>query len=272
MKHNKKRNTAFIYEALIKEVTKSIIEKDATRKNCIIAILKENFGKGTTLGKELELYKALSETKNTQLIIAEKILHETKIMYARLDTQKLFEAQSDLIAKINKRLGGVVWSNFVANYKALASINAIFSSKTPVKTRVLFEQALVDAMVAPTIPEGSSMKPLDNLTYRSFIKKFNDRYSDLLEEQRNLLNNYVASFADDGFELRVYLNEELRRLKKVLGDVTNSSTTEELIKNKTTEVLNYLEEFKTREMVQKDFQKILTVQALVQEFQDNDQN
>ena len=75
MKHNKKRNTAFIYEALIKEVTKSIIEKDATRKNCIIAILKENFGKGTTLGKELELYKALSETKNTQLIIAEKILH-----------------------------------------------------------------------------------------------------------------------------------------------------------------------------------------------------
>ena len=32
MKHNKKRNTAFIFEVLIRELTKSIVEKDTTRK------------------------------------------------------------------------------------------------------------------------------------------------------------------------------------------------------------------------------------------------
>ena len=36
MKHNKKRNTAFLYECLIKELTKSIVRKDETRKQKII--------------------------------------------------------------------------------------------------------------------------------------------------------------------------------------------------------------------------------------------
>ena len=31
MKHNKKRNTAFIYETLARELTKVIVEKDAAR-------------------------------------------------------------------------------------------------------------------------------------------------------------------------------------------------------------------------------------------------
>ena len=35
MKHNKKRNTAFIYETLTRELTKSIIEKDTDKKNNI---------------------------------------------------------------------------------------------------------------------------------------------------------------------------------------------------------------------------------------------
>ena len=31
MKHNKKRNTAFLYEALIQEMTKAIVSKDKKR-------------------------------------------------------------------------------------------------------------------------------------------------------------------------------------------------------------------------------------------------
>ena len=33
MKHNKKRNTAFLYEALVKELTKTVVEKDNNKKN-----------------------------------------------------------------------------------------------------------------------------------------------------------------------------------------------------------------------------------------------
>ena len=63
LKHNKKRNTAFLYEALIKELTKSIISKDDARKSAITEVLRENFTKSSVLGQELQLYKTLNETE-----------------------------------------------------------------------------------------------------------------------------------------------------------------------------------------------------------------
>ena len=41
MKHNKKRNTAFLYECLIKELTKAIVREDKKRQTITKNILKE---------------------------------------------------------------------------------------------------------------------------------------------------------------------------------------------------------------------------------------
>ena len=43
LKHNKKRNTAFIFEALVKELTKSVIKKNDAKKRQIAGIIKEHF-------------------------------------------------------------------------------------------------------------------------------------------------------------------------------------------------------------------------------------
>ena len=102
MKHNKKRNTAFAYEVLTRELTKAIVNQNALRKDKIIKILKEHFDSRTILGKELRLYQAILETKNIDLKIAERLLTETKAAYSRLDESELFTAQSKLIAAINK--------------------------------------------------------------------------------------------------------------------------------------------------------------------------
>ena len=51
LKHNKKRNTAFVYEALIRELTKSIIKKHKNKQNVIVSIIKEHFSKGSVLKK-----------------------------------------------------------------------------------------------------------------------------------------------------------------------------------------------------------------------------
>ena len=40
MKHNKKRNTAFLYESLIKELTRSIIRKENKKKDKIVEMKK----------------------------------------------------------------------------------------------------------------------------------------------------------------------------------------------------------------------------------------
>ena len=63
-KHNKKRNTAFLYEALVREMTNAVVSKDKERKNKIVDILKESFSSSKILGKELSLYQTLLESTN----------------------------------------------------------------------------------------------------------------------------------------------------------------------------------------------------------------
>jgi hypothetical protein len=42
-KHNKKRNTIILYETLIRELTKSILEENEEKKKKVLSILKEFF-------------------------------------------------------------------------------------------------------------------------------------------------------------------------------------------------------------------------------------
>ena len=265
MKHNKKRNTAFIYEVLTRAITRSIISKDVEAKAKLMVVIKEFFSGGTILAEEMELYNILLETENMQRPIAEKLLQETKTAYMRLDEKRVFKAQSQLIAAINKGVGQDVWSTFVPNFKALASVNAIFGEKTSVKKRVLFEANVVDKMSAPLVSaRQDELKPLDNLAYNSFIKKFNQKYEALLQEQKDLLSRYITSFSDDGFELRVYLNQELDRLKGALREHT-STTAETIVSQKAEKVLEYIESFRKREFTEVDLKKVLKTQELVQE-------
>ena len=223
------------------------------------------------LADELHLYKTLLETENLPEKIAEKLLNETKDARHRLDEKSIFGTQSQLIANVNKKVGKNIWGTFVPNFKSLATVSAIFSSKTGVKQKVLFEQALVDRMSQKkALGERSHMAPLDNLTYASFIEKFNNKYGDLLQEQKDLLNRYITSFADDGFELRLYLNEELGRLMNALQECPPEEAP--LIVEKTKEVIEYLGDFRKREFVDQDLKKILKTQELVQELKDHDHN
>lgn len=264
MKHNKKRNTAFIYETLTRELTKAIVDKNLPRKKMVVGILKEHLGKETILGEELTLYRVLLETANIQDKVASRLLDETKKAHDRLNETAIFDAQSRLIAAINKGLGQEAWSTFVPNFKSIASVSGIFSQKTALKKRVLFEQAIIDRMSRHEEGAPTQLQPIDNLTYHSFIKKFNTKYGGLLQEQQSLLTQYITSFADDGFELRVYLNEEICRLKGILTTALESSPDRAVVE-KVEAVHNYLEDFRKREFVEKDLGKVLKVQSLTRE-------
>ena len=77
-KHNKKRNTAFLFEALVKELTKSIIENDQAKKKTTLSIIKEHFGKDSILSKELKIYKSLNKEDSLKKEVAERIIFEAK--------------------------------------------------------------------------------------------------------------------------------------------------------------------------------------------------
>tara|TARA_Y100000310_G_scaffold101046_1_gene98947 strand:- start:1080 stop:1463 length:384 start_codon:yes stop_codon:yes gene_type:complete len=112
---------------------------------------------------------------------------------------------------------------------------------------------------------SESLKSIDNLTYHSFIKKFNEKYTSLLQEQKDFLNSYVTSFADDGFELRVYLNEEISRLKSLISKTVDDSAVDALIRERSQDVFKYLDHIRRREFAASDITKILKTQELVRE-------
>lgn len=273
MKHNKKRNTAFLYEALVKELTKCIVNKNNDEKNVIVSILKEHFSKGKLLYNELSLYKTVYESKDLKRNIAEKILFEAKLEYEALPKDEIFKEQSRVIQKINKSLVSNVFSNFVPDYKNLATISQVLNGSLPVKERVLLEESVLDSMCAEKEKiNEDKMLPVDKLVFKTFMKKFNDKYGvNLMAEQKELLTNYVLSFSDNGLGLKVFLNEELGRLKKetdkclMLTEIKQNSN----LFTRTNKILEKLELFKQKQFDQNMLGELLKIQFFVSEAQAN---
>lgn len=271
MKHNKKRNTAFIFETLIRELTKTIISKDNDKKKKILSIVKENFKGNGILARDLDLYKSILETRDVDRMTAEKIIFESKMQKKTINHRELFKKQSEIINRINKTISPDVFNNFIPNYKDMATIFQIFHPKTKTKNRVLMENQLVGKMISSEEREKELLKPIDNLTYKTFVKKFNEKYgSSLMEVQKELLRRYIGSFSDNGIELKIFLNEEIPRLQE---EVQKALQIEEIKSDSsmltdTKRVHSILEGMVKRPVDNTFIHDILKIQNLVKEIKD----
>jgi len=271
LRHNKKRNTAFVYEALVRELTASVIKKNKNKQDKIVSIMREHFGTNSLLREELELYRSIYETKKIQKPIAEKIVEEAKSSYSQLDRGEVFREQSSLINKINKTLSNKVFANFVPNFKSLASVYSIFNEKLPPRDRVLLEEKVISEMSASAETHPlRDQEHIDNIVYNSFVSSFNKEYSEVLQEnQKNLLLKYVSSFSDNGVELKIYLNEEIQNLKNKLNNFKDHDIIDEdsVMSNKIDEVLEILDENKNHRIDEQTLTTILKVQDLVNQME-----
>ena len=270
-KHNKKRNTAFLYEALILELTKCILKEDKEGKEKFLKFIKESFSARTLLHQDLKLYHALSKTQNVCPITAEKILTEVKRRRKTIDKRKLLQEQNQLTRRIKKNLSDNIMSNFVPSYKFLATISQIFNERTSIKTKVLLENEIIGHMISKT-GEEKKMASIDNLIYKTFANKFNEKYStDLIKEQKELLAKFVSSFSDNGLQLKVYLNEEIWRLK---SEINKSLLIEEFVadpqmNSKAQEVLSILDSYKNAKPNKEMVKQVAQIQSLVSEIRNN---
>ena len=273
LKHNKKRNTAFVYEALVRELTESVVKNNKNKQNKIVSIIKEHFGKESALKEELDLYRSIYETRHIEKNLAEKIMVEVKHRYNSLNKKQIFQEQSALINKINKTLSNKVFTNFVPNFKSIASVYSIFQDALPVKDRVLLEENIVKQMSASVEIKEEGQQPIDSIVYSTFVSKFNEEYTSTLNEsQKQLLGHYIASFVDNGLELKVYLNEEIGRLKEELQAVkkTNTIKNDDMLKEKIDQVYKILDQSKNKEIDTEILEVVLKTQDLLKEIDKND--
>jgi hypothetical protein len=270
IKHNKKRNTAFVFESLMREATVAIIKDDQPRKDTVIKIIKEHFKPDSILKQHLECYRSLYENQNLPRDISEKVLREAKMSSRLIDPQGLFKQQTDLINDINADLSSSVFSNFVPNYKTLATIDQIFCDKVTPKSRVMLENTIVDNMTKAA-PDDLISEDMDDTTIKCFVEKFNEKYSQTLaEEQKELLTHYITSFTDNAVGLKSFLNEEISRLKKEIAEHSKNEIfqRDSEMQSKTVQIVEKLDTFKKTEISEDVLLTVLRTQELAKELSD----
>ena len=217
IKHNKKRNTAFLFEALIRELTKTVVSGDSKRGTVIKGILREHFGRGMVLFSELDCFNSITDLKGVDQYTAEKTIHRARHSHQALDQDKIFKEQSRVIKKINTELGKGVYDNFVPNYKSYATLSQIFGEKAPLKNRILMERQIMEGLMSePDTPAVTDLQPIDTLVVSKFTHSYNDKYQHLLPEQQNLLSSFVTSFGDGDVDFRIAVGRELQRIREAV--------------------------------------------------------
>ena len=273
-RYNKKRNTAFVYEALIREGTSAILQQDVPRRAKVISVIKKHFKSGTILRKDLECYQSLYENQVENKDDCKSILKEARLQKSFLNPEILFKEQTSLIHDINKEIKADVFGNFVPNYKSLANIYQMFSFSSSPKDKVLLEKLVIGNMLIEKTDQEEAPH-IDDIVIESFVKKFNEKYDkELLQEQKTLLNLYIKSFVDNSLEFKIYLNEEITRLKE---GIESAKTLEEFVADpdmleKTSQVLNKLDSFKETEINENIILSVLKIQSLHKETMEDGSN
>lgn len=274
-KHNKKKNVAILYELLLRELAKSVLDKDAEKTQQITQVIREFFGDPSSdLVQELRIFGGITGTKGFDQTSAEKLLTLSKNAYNKLDRGVIQNKTAELNSKLkNIFKTPTFFSNFVPNYRTLASLSQIFSGKIAPKTRVLLEQEIVKFMMTPLQERAKSdLEPTDKLVLKTFIKKFNEKYSGLLPEQINFIQKFASSFGQ-GVEFKLFLEGELKKIKTSLSSFLNEQVIKqnEDLSNKIKEVIALFESFKNKVPDEKLFESLLKTYELIQEFK-SDQN
>ena len=262
MKHNKKRNTAFLYECLIKEMTKAVVRGELQKKQQIVETLKRYFSKGKPLYNDLQLYKQMMETKNLKESLGIRFMEEVKKDWETLDRKEIFNQQTSLIKEFNNSLPEA-FGNFIPNYKSIATVGQYFNSNgLKAKTRLLIEERVKTLVISHSEAiKEQKLKTVDSLTYNTFVNKFNDTYKEsLLKEQRELLTNYITSFSDNGLQLKMFMNEEIGRLKEQCETLSKGKWSDKisLVKEK-------LEDFKKKPLTEEVVKDVFHIQQLLSE-------
>jgi hypothetical protein len=229
LKHSKIKNTGILFELLTRQITADVLAGKSTKS---VGILKKYFNENTELGKELELYKLLSEKNYTSEAKANDLLNVVIKQRQKLSNSNLRREKYNLISSIKENYSvDDFFSGRIPNYRLLASIYNVFQSETTNKkfkadhivnskftvleniTHKKIDDKQIKAKVLKEYNKED--KDLRLLAYQILVDKFNSKYKNLNESQKKLLKNYINNISNTN-SLREYVDIEVTKIKKQL--------------------------------------------------------
>ena len=229
-KHNKIKNTGILFELLTRQIAVDVMndKKDSPA----IKIIKEFFNNKSQLGKENELYKILVEKKYKNLNQAEILIEAVIKNRRKLSNRKLRNEKYNLIKEIKENYGvNAFFNSRIPNYKVLASVYTLFENESVKEVVDSVEETdskitILEAITDTDIKSNkSSNKVLESyqtqdtdvrlLTYQLLVDKFNKKYTNLNEAQKNLLREYINNLSNTN-SLREFIDSEVTKVKSKL--------------------------------------------------------
>jgi hypothetical protein len=187
-------------------------------------IIKEFFAGKTELSKELRLFNLLINEKYNSENKAEKFIDAILEAHTRLNYSKLKREKYNLVKSIKETLDiDNFLSSPVTNYKILASVHKLFEAKTLNVTDVkdVFDSklTLVEHISTKTTnlkqketklveDYKKQEKDLRLLTFKILTESFNKKYTNLNDNQKNLLREYINNVSNTS-KFGEYFEKEL---------------------------------------------------------------
>jgi hypothetical protein len=239
IKHSKFKNTGFIFELLVRQITSEIM---SANKSVAERILKEHFNSKKELSKELKLYQYLINEKYNSESKAEKFIDTILEARKRLDETKLTREKYNLIKEIKDtyNLEEFIKSP-ISNYKTLASIYKIFEVASTneqydptdiVSSRFTITESIInssiqnkDVKLKDLVMEEYKKQDEDlrAVSYKLLVESFNNKYKNLTNDQKGLLREYINNINNTG-KLNEYVSNEITKLINGLKEVGSKIT------------------------------------------------
>jgi hypothetical protein len=259
IKHSKFKNTGFIFELLVRQITSEIM---SANKSVAEKILKEHFNSKKELSKELKLYQYLINEKYNSESKAEQFINTILEARKKIDEKKLTKEKYNLIKEIKEtyNLDEFIKSP-ISNYKTLASIYKIFETVTTddqydptdiVSSRFTIAENIIntsienkDAKIKDMVLEEYRKQDEDlrAVSYKLLIESFNNKYKNLTEQQKGLLREYINNINNTG-KLNEYVSNEVTNLVNSLKEI-GGKISDKVTKIKLAETISNIRKIKS---------------------------
>jgi hypothetical protein len=259
IKHSKFKNTGFIFELLVRQITSEIMSSDNSAAE---KILKENFNSKKELSKELKLYQYLINEKYNSESKAEQFINTICEARKRLDENKLTKEKYNLIKQLKETYNiDEFIKSPVSNYKTLASIYKIFEVSSTeeqydptdiVSSRFTIAENIIntsiqnkDSKIKNAVLEEYKRQDEDlrAISYKFLVENFNKKYKNLTSDQKGLLREYINNINNTG-KLNEYVSNEISKLVSELKEV-GSKISDKVTKIKLAETISNIRKVKS---------------------------
>lgn len=251
IKHSKYKNTGILFELLVRQATSDLM----SNKNPISVKIFKKYFTNSELSREYDLYNTVLNSPKLNETKAEVLVNTITEQAKKLDRAKLDVEKYNLIKEVKKHYD---LDNFfkakIDAYKIYASVYTLIEatvSKVTTDTKQIItnkltllehitKESLTERKVASKVVEEfmKEDKEIRVLAYKILVEKFNDKYSGLSTEQRDLLREYINNISDTK-QLRTYLNSKILEVKVELTSL-KEKTQDKVLQIKLNEVLNFV--------------------------------